>query len=266
MNFNRQSDEETFILESQYNETLLNNHGHTDCVFFEQQTPATLKRAVSTLPNNKHIYVHEQLDAKPRSYLLSFLPDSPPTPSLAIGSSPTNPPTTDNLKENPEFFKLLHWIIKEHAAQDPDVKAAAAMYASQAGSTLGSGGMFFPQQKKRKRRASAQTYGGGGGAGGDGAGGASSQGGAGGGGRGGYIHVSDQRNPPDFGRVAWPEDIFGSLELDGEGNFVDGNGRYQEAGTYRACTNEGVLGLSPFLREKLVERLKELHAQAKQHA
>jgi hypothetical protein len=171
------------------------------------------------------------------------------------------------LKENPEFFKILHWVMKEHAAQDPEVVAAAAMYASQAGSALGSGGMFFPQHKQRKRRLSKnQMQGGGGGAGGDGAGGASSQGGMGGGGKGGYIHISDQRNPPDFGRVAWPEDIFGSLEVDSEGNFIDGNGRYQEAGTYRACTNEGMLVLSPFLRGKLVERLQQLDAQAKQNA
>jgi len=51
--------------------------------------------------------------------------------------------------------------------------------------------------------------------------------------------VSDQRNPPDFGRVAWPEDIFGSLEVDGKGNFVEG-GKYQESGTYRMVTNEGM--------------------------
>jgi hypothetical protein len=242
---------------------------------------------MSTLPSNKHIvgdprvttgryataanqtlqYMHDNPGATSKSYILSFLPTTPPTPSLAIGTSTSNPPTPESLKENPEFFKILHWVIKEHAAQDPEVKAAAAMYASQAGSALGSGGMFFPQQKQRKRRLSKnQGHGGGGGAGGDGAGGASSQGGMGGGGKGGYIHVSDQRNPPDFGRVAWPEDIFGSLEVDGEGNFTDGNGRYQEAGTYRACTNEGVLVLSPFLREKLVERLQQLDAQARQHA
>lgn len=88
----------------------------------------------------------------------------------------------------------------------------------------------------------------------------------GGAGRGGYIHVSDQRQPPDFGRVAWPEDIFGSLEVDGEGRFTDGDGRYQEAGTYRVCTNQGVLGLSPFLRGKLVERLELLDEQARKHS
>jgi len=62
----------------------------------------------------------------------------------------------------------------------------------------------------------------------------------GGAGRGGYIHVSDQRNPPDFGRVAWPEDIFGSLEVDGKGEFVAEGGNYQESGTYRVVTNEGM--------------------------
>lgn len=58
--------------------------------------------------------------------------------------------------------------------------------------------------------------------------------------RGGHIHVSDTRNPPDWGRIAWPEDIFGSLEVDGEGRFVDGVGNYQESGTYRVVTREGM--------------------------
>lgn len=83
-------------------------------------------------------------------------------------------------------------------------------------------------------------YGGGGGTGGDGAGGASSQGGAGGGGRGGYIHVYDERHPPDYGRIPEPEDIFGSLEVDGQGNFVDGTGKYQTSGSYRVVTNDGL--------------------------
>lgn len=110
--------------------------------------------------------------------------------------------------------------------------------ASSAGSSLGSGGAFFPQQQRNRRRGTG--YGGGGGTGGDGAGGASAQGGAGGGGRGGYIHVYDQRNPPDYGRIPAPEDIFGSLEVDGQGAFVDGHGRYQNSGTYRPVTREGL--------------------------
>ena len=94
-------------------------------------------------------------------------------------------------------------------------------------------------------------------------GGASDQGGAGSGGRGGWVHVSDQRNVPDYGRIAWPEDIFGSLEVDGAGNFVDGTGRYQASGTYRMVTRDGILGLSAFLRERLVERLKVEEANIK---
>jgi hypothetical protein len=165
-------------------------------------------------------------------------------------------------------MKVLQWVIKENAVNDPDVIASAAMFQSQAGASLGSGGVFFPRQQQQKDRTgrSKRQYGGGGGAGGDGAGGASAQGGMGGAGRGGFIHVSDQRNPPDFGRVAWPEDIFGSLELDGEGKFVDGNGRYQESGTYRIMTNDGILGLSPYLQGKVVERLKELDGQARKNS
>lgn len=75
--------------------------------------------------------------------------------------------------------------------------------------------------------------------------------------------MSDQRNPPDFGRVAWPEDIFGSLELDSSGEFVEPKGRYQEAGTYRMCTNEGILGLSPYLRDKLKQKVQDLDAQSR---
>ena len=131
--------------------------------------------------------------------------------------------------------------------------------ASTAGSSLGSGGVFFPQSQNRRRgRAGGPGYGGGGGAGGDGAGGASAQGGMGGAGRGGHIHVYDLRHPPDFGRIPDPEDIFGSLEVDGEGNFVDGEGRWQGSGTYRIFTRDGILGLSDYLRERLVERLKEM--------
>ena len=73
--------------------------------------------------------------------------------------------------------------------------------------------------------------------------------------------MADERNPPDFGRVAWPEDILGSLELDGEGKFVDETGRYQRSGTYRVMTHEGFLGLSDYLRERVKEKVAELDAQ-----
>lgn len=69
--------------------------------------------------------------------------------------------------------------------------------------------------------------------------------------------MSDLRAPPDYGRIAWPEDIFGSLEVDGQGNFVDGTGNWQGSGTYRVVTREGILGLTDFMRAKVVERLRE---------
>lgn len=93
--------------------------------------------------------------------------------------------------------------------------------------------------------------------------------------------------------VSRPEDIFGSLEVDGDGNFVGGTGNYQSSGRfligilnmvltgYRnvsaydsgwnvSCLYSAPsdianlihrLGLSPFLREKLVQRLRQQEAK-----
>ncbi|GAP89510.1 putative poly [ADP-ribose] polymerase 6 [Rosellinia necatrix] len=80
------------------------------------------------------------------------------------------------------------------------------------------------------------------------------QGGAGGAGVGGHVHLSDLRNPPDYGRIAFPEDILGSIEVDGHGKII---GKFEPSGTYRIVTNEGILGLSEFLQAKLIERLEE---------
>jgi hypothetical protein len=112
------------------------------------------------------------------------------------------------------------------------VISQAQAFASTAGSSLGSGGALFPHQSRSRGKKV--------GTGGDGAGGASSQGGAGGGGRGGWVHLSDSRLPPDYGRIAWPEDIFGSLQVDGNGKFVGAKGEYQPSGTYRIVTREGM--------------------------
>ena len=76
-----------------------------------------------------------------------------------------------------------------------------------------------------------------------GAGGASGQGGAGGAGMGGWVHVADGRRAVDFGRIAEPEDIFGSVEVGAEGEFVRGervDGNFQWSGTYRVVTREGM--------------------------
>ncbi|KAI9881597.1 MAG: hypothetical protein M1830_000161 [Pleopsidium flavum] len=211
------------------------------------QKPLTVihRRAISTLQGNPHIVVHPYKHTYPlanihlqyvfqdkrslTTHILSLLPTSPPTTSLAIGTTTQLPPTPDSFTENHNFLSILQSVVAEHAHRDPDVISQAQALASSSGSNLGSGGVFFPQQQRHRR---GTGYGGGGGAGGDGAGGASSQGGAGSGGRGGWVHVSDQRNPPDYGRTAWPEDIFGSVEVDGKGEFVGDKGEYQPSGRW----------------------------------
>lgn len=73
------------------------------------------------------------------------------------------------------------------------------------------------------------------------------------------MHVSDTRKAPEWARIAEPEDIFGSVEVDAAGTVRPES--FQESGTYRMVTNEGVLGLSKYLRGRLVERLKEVEGQ-----
>ncbi|KAK0728679.1 hypothetical protein B0T26DRAFT_636352 [Lasiosphaeria miniovina] len=197
--------------------------------------PWALTRSLSTLASNPNInvFTHPQ---QPQAYLLSLLDSDPPSAALAIGTTTSVPPTPSSFRENPHFLAILNRVLAQHATDDPDLKSQAQAFASPAGSN-------FMHSARRKLRST-----------GTGAGGASAEGGAGGAGVGGWVHLSDTRNPPDFGRIAWPEDILGSLEVDGRGIVL---GNFQASGTYRIITNEGILGLSPFLREKLVARLRE---------
>jgi len=171
-------------------------------------------------------------------YLLTYLDTEPPTGRLAIGATTELPPTPRSFTENHEFLSILNDVLRRYAAQDPSLRAQAQAFASPGGATLGSHGAFFPQQKtQRATRKTAAGLGGGGGAGGSGAGSASAQGGAGGAGVGGHVHLSDLRNPPDFGRIAFPEDILGSIEVDRTGSII---GEFEPSGTYRIVTNEGM--------------------------
>ncbi|EED17724.1 conserved hypothetical protein [Talaromyces stipitatus ATCC 10500] len=210
-------------------------------------------RLVSTLEGHPHIYTFPD-KSRPGNHILSLLSSEPPNTDLAIGTTSKLPPTPDSFEQNSKFLKILDEVVSEHAVEDPEVQSQAQVMVSTAGANLGSGGFFFAPQHNQKRR---PGYGQGISTGGDSAGGASGQGGVGSGGRGGWIHVSDSRRPPEYGRIAWPEDIFGSVEVDGNGKFVGRNGNYQSSGTYRIVTRDGILGLSPFLREKLVERLRK---------
>ncbi|KAG5998523.1 hypothetical protein E4U43_002400 [Claviceps pusilla] len=224
---------------------------------FRSTTTTTVwRRGVSTLPSNSHIKVFDD-PSSPSSYLLTYLDTLPPSTKVAIGTTTTMPPTPRSFTENRNFMKILNEVVSEFGHQDEDIVSQARAFASPGGFNLGSGGAFFHNQ--RHNRGSSRKQGAGGGSGGSGAGGASGQGGAGGAGKGGWVHLSDRRNPPDFGRIAWPEDILGSVEVNGEGEVV---GQVQPSGTYRVITNEGILGLSPFLREKLIERLKKEESQS----
>ncbi|KAK4452405.1 hypothetical protein QBC34DRAFT_398677 [Podospora aff. communis PSN243] len=190
-------------------------------------------RGLSTLPSNPSIKVFAHPE-NPKSYLLSLLDTTPPDPSIAIGSTTSIPPTPSSFQQNQRFLSILNEVLAEHAAADPDLQSQALAFASP-------GGFNFIQARNHRGT-------------GTGAGGASAEGGAGGAGVGGWVHLSDQRNPPDFGRIAWPEDIIGSVEVNGEGAII---GNFQPSGTYRIVTNQGILGLSPFLREKVIARLRQ---------
>lgn len=53
---------------------------------------------------------------------------------------------------------------------------------------------------------------------------------------GGFLHIADQRNPPEYARVPDPQDIFGLFEVDKDGNM----GGYEPCDSYRLVTREGV--------------------------
>jgi len=122
------------------------------------------------------------------------LPNEPVNVDLAIGVTSKLPPTTDSLRENPTFLEILQEVFSKHAHEDPEAQSQAQVMVSTAGANLYSGGVLMGNnRRKSKRRADM----------GDSSGGASGQGGVGSAGRGGWIHISDNRRPPDFGRIAW---------------------------------------------------------------
>lgn len=211
-------------------------------------SPSFAFRLVSTLHGNEHIvsysfslfvsaltlfeYVFPDTRGSGQGYLLSLLSSEPVNPDLVIGSTTELPPTQTSFTENSKFLTLLQEVLAKHAFEDEEIKLQAQVMASTSGASSSSGGHFFPEQRRRTGRPTPAS--------GDGAGGANSQGGIGSGGVGGWIHVSDSRSPPSYGRIPNPEDIFGSLQVDGRGAFVGECGSYQPSGTYRVITREGL--------------------------
>jgi len=68
----------------------------------------------------------------------------------------------------------------------------------------------------------------------------------------GWVHVTDERGLPPFGRIPEPEDIIGSVLVQGGELRAE---TYQPMPTYRLVTPEGPMKLSPFLLQKLREKL-----------
>ncbi|KAI0811933.1 hypothetical protein GGR55DRAFT_603153 [Xylaria sp. FL0064] len=185
-------------------------------------------RHVSTLSSNPYIKAFP--NAARGGYRLTYLDTNPPTSRLAIGTSTQLPPTPQSFTENHEFIPILNSVLRQYAAQDPGLQSQAQAFAGPGAAAFGSQGAFSPHQRATRKPAAVEA------------------------GVGGHVHLSDLRNPPDFGRIAFPEDILGSIEVDGNGKII---GTFEPSGTYRILTNEGILGLGDFLRTKLVERLKE---------
>lgn len=132
-------------------------------------------------------------DGQGDSHILSLLPSEPVNPDLAIGVTSKLPPTTDSVRENPKFLTILQEVFSKHAHEDPDAQSQAQVMASTSGANLYTGGVLLTGKRAKRHRAEV----------GDSSGGASGQGGAGSAGRGGWIHISDNRRPPDYGRIAW---------------------------------------------------------------
>lgn len=163
--------------------------------------------------------------SSPHSHILTYLERDPPLRKLAIGTTTALPPTPQSFTGNADFVDILTSVVEAYGAEDEDVLAQARAYASPGGVHLASHGSVFPPPRRQPRTGDARSLG------------VGSASGAGGGGRGGFVHLSDRRNPPDYGRIAWPEDILASVEVDEQGRVV---GKAQPSGTYRVVTNEGM--------------------------
>ncbi|KAF6748049.1 hypothetical protein DFP72DRAFT_1015767 [Ephemerocybe angulata] len=71
----------------------------------------------------------------------------------------------------------------------------------------------------------------------------------------GWMHIHDQRNPPALGRVGDPDDIIASVLVE---NSTVKPETYQPMPSYRVCTADGVLQLTPAMLEDLVTALQRV--------
>ncbi|KAF9525056.1 hypothetical protein CPB83DRAFT_897333 [Crepidotus variabilis] len=73
----------------------------------------------------------------------------------------------------------------------------------------------------------------------------------------GWMHIHDQRNPPDQGRIGDPDDIIASVLVE---DSVLRPETYQPMPSYRICTSDGVIQLTPGLSEYLRKALRKCNA------
>ena len=65
----------------------------------------------------------------------------------------------------------------------------------------------------------------------------------------------DARDPAPWGRIPYPEDIFGMVQVK-DGQIIQGT--YQSMPTHRMVTTKGLFMLSDPLHKKLLEKLNKL--------
>ncbi|KAI8145653.1 hypothetical protein BJV82DRAFT_510746 [Fennellomyces sp. T-0311] len=71
----------------------------------------------------------------------------------------------------------------------------------------------------------------------------------------GWLHIADERNPPPWGRIPFPEDIIGSV-LVREGVIQPNS--YEPMPAHRLATSNGIFQLSDPLTQCLVQEAKRV--------
>ncbi|KAF8532051.1 hypothetical protein JB92DRAFT_2846529 [Gautieria morchelliformis] len=71
----------------------------------------------------------------------------------------------------------------------------------------------------------------------------------------GWMHVNDDRNLPEMGRISRPDDIIASVRVEG-GEILPKT--YNPMPTYRICTTDGLTTLSKGLEQRLLEALRRI--------
>lgn len=70
----------------------------------------------------------------------------------------------------------------------------------------------------------------------------------------GHLHIADEKNPPPYGRIPYPEDIIGTCRIE-HGQLVK-NTFTPMREAYRPVSSNGVVKLSEFLEKRMISMLK----------